>query len=110
MGRNDPPELERLAERDKACDPRGNSILAQARRHRLTSAALIGGAVAATAGAAVFAARQVRRRQPTGPVNEIMATAITACDLKPEESSEPAVLVEPRVNGEPPVVATEPRD
>ncbi len=103
MARNDPPGVERLAERDKACDPRSSSILAQARRHQLTAAALIGGA-AATAGA-VYAVRQARLRRERGPVNEIMATAITASDMKPDDTAEPPVLVEPHVNGEPPVVA-----
>ena len=104
MSRNDPPGVERLAERDKACDPTGGGILAQARRHQLTSAAIIGGAVAATAGA-VYAARAVRRRQSEAPINEIMETAITASDLKhAKDVAEPPVLHEPRVAGEPPVV------
>jgi hypothetical protein len=54
--------------------------------HPLTAAALAGGALAATAGA-YLGARAIARRNGARegkPVNSVMATAITACDVKPE--------------------------
>lgn len=48
--------------------------------HPLTTAALIGGAVAATAGA-YLGTRALARRNGGKPVNSVLATAITACDL-----------------------------
>ena len=51
--------------------------------HPMTTAAVIGGALAATAGAAYFGTRALARRNSTDgkPLNSVMAAAITACDL-----------------------------
>ena len=51
--------------------------------HPLTTAAIVGGAIAATAGA-YLGTRALARRNGGGdgkPVNSVLATAITACDL-----------------------------
>jgi hypothetical protein len=53
--------------------------------HPLTTAAVVGGAIAATAGA-YLGARAIARRNGASegkPVNSVMATAITAGDVKP---------------------------
>jgi hypothetical protein len=53
--------------------------------HPLTAAAIIGGAIAAT-GAAYLGTRALGRRNSKDgkPVNSVMATAITACDVRPD--------------------------
>jgi hypothetical protein len=55
--------------------------------HPLTTAAVIGGALAATAGA-YLGTRALARRNggKDGKVNSVMATAITACDLAQRQS------------------------
>lgn len=69
--------------------------------HPLTTAALIGGAVAATAGAYLGTRALARRNGGSDgkPVNSVMATAITACDLAQRQNGpEPtaaAIVVEP---------------
>ena len=73
----------------------------------VATAALVGGAIAATAGAAYFGTRAIARRNARGdgkPVNSVMANAITACDLAHKKET---VRQEPRVLHEP-AVATEP--
>ena len=71
----------------------------------MATAALVGGAIAATAGA-YLGTRALARRNATKdgrPVNSVMANAITACDLAhstPAEQ-EPAVPAEPTVETEP---------
>ena len=67
----------------------------------LTAAALVGGAVAAGAGAYLGTRALARRnREKDGrPINSVMAAAITACDLAHEK--EPAVATEPAVPSEP---------
>ena len=71
----------------------------------MATAALVGGAIAATAGA-YLGTRALARRNATKdgrPVNSVMANAITACDLahsSPAEQ-EPVVPAEPTVETEP---------
>ncbi|HEX8215462.1 MAG TPA: hypothetical protein VF582_08340 [Allosphingosinicella sp.] len=69
----------------------------------LTAAALVGGAVAAGAGAYLGTRALARRnREKDGrPINSVMATAITACDLAHDK--EPAVATEPVTPSEPKV-------
>ena len=60
-----------------------NGIVKEAQRHKLLTAALIGGTVAAGAGA-FLGARAIARRNSAGtgqPLNSVMETAITACDV-----------------------------
>lgn len=61
----------------------------------LTAAALVGGAVAAGAGAYLGTRALARRnRDKDGrPINSVMAAAITACDLAHDK--DPAVSTEP---------------
>lgn len=70
------------------------------------AAALFGGAVAATAGA-YFGTRALARRnheKDGRPLNSVMATAITACDLAHDKrTAEPKAKVEPAVPTEPKV-------
>ena len=70
------------------------------------AAALFGGAVAATAGA-YFGTRALARRNGSTdgrPINSVMATAITACDLAHDKGvAEPKSKVEPKVPVEPAV-------
>ena len=65
------------------------------RNHALT-AALLGGAVGAAAGAAgIWSARAIARRNgasPEHPINAVLKTAATACEL----SHSPAAREEPR--------------
>ncbi len=49
--------------------------------HPLTTAAVIGGAIAATAGAYIGTRALARRNGKDGKISSIMATAITATDL-----------------------------
>ncbi len=61
--------------------------------HPLTTAAVIGGAVAATAGAYLGTRALARRNagRDGGRVNSVLATAITACDLaQRQHHSEPS--------------------
>lgn len=80
--------------------------------HPLTMAAVIGGAIAATAGAYLGTRALARRnaRKDGRPVNSVMAAAITASDMapKPRSGSPPPAENEPEVAPEP-AVATEPR-
>ncbi len=68
----------------------------------LTAAAVIGGAVAATAGAYLGTRALARRnREKDGrPINSVMAAAITASALDPDKEaavpSEPPALAEPK--------------
>ena len=73
----------------------------------VTAAALVGGAIAATA-SAYFGTRALARRhrdETHKPPNSVMANAITACDLAHPESGEkePAVPAEPSTATEPSV-------
>jgi hypothetical protein len=69
--------------------------------HPLTTAAMIGGALAATAGAYLGTRALARRNggRDGKPVNSVMAAAITACDLAQRQSEpEPTaaeIIVEP---------------
>src|SRR3546814_18935626 len=76
----------------------------------VATAALVGGAIAATAGA-YFGTRALARRNARNdgkPLNSVMANAITACDLahhkeaepEPGASHEPAVAIEPPVRSD----------
>jgi hypothetical protein len=69
------PVDERVADQD---DVAGTGAL-----HPLKAAALVGGALAATAGA-YYGTRALARRNAAaggGKINSVMATAMTACDL-----------------------------
>jgi hypothetical protein len=77
----------------------------QARLNPIAAAALFGGTVAAAAGA-YFGTRALARknREKDGrPLNSVMATAITACDLAHAKDVEPTTATEPRVPAEPAV-------
>lgn len=70
-------------------DAEDNGILKEAQRHKLLTAALIGGAVAAGAGAFVGTRALARRNgAKTGqPLNSVMETAITASDLSATQAA-----------------------
>jgi hypothetical protein len=73
----------------------------------VATAALVGGAIAATAGA-YFGTRALARRNARDdgkPLNSVMANAITACDLAhyKDAGREPAAPHEPAAATEPPV-------
>jgi hypothetical protein len=77
----------------------------QARLNPIMAAALVGGTVAAAAGA-YFGTRALARRnheKDGRPLNSVMATAITACDLAHSKNVEPATATEPCIPSEPPV-------
>ncbi len=74
--------------------------------HPLSKAAVIGGAIAATAGAYLGTRALARRNSANGkPLNSVMATAITACDVRHQATAEPPVSGEPAVEMEPTVAA-----
>ena len=68
---------------DSDHDSEQNGILKEAQRHKLLTAAIIGGAVAAGAGAFMGTRALARRNGAKAgqPLNSVMAAAITACDL-----------------------------
>jgi hypothetical protein len=69
----------------------------------IIAAALFGGTVAAAAGA-YFGTRALARRnraESGRPLNSVMATAITACDLAHGEGAKPPVSAKPAVPAEP---------
>lgn len=74
------------------------------RLNPVVAAALVGGTMAAAAGA-YFGTRAIARRnrgEDGRPLNSVMATAITACDLShKKEVSEPTTATEPKVPAEP---------
>ncbi len=79
----------------------------QPRNHALT-AALLGGAAAAAAGAVLSARAIGRRKDPADgkPLNAVMEAAVTASELARRHSAasaEPQVPREPKVGREPPV-------
>lgn len=77
----------------------------------LKAAALVGGALAATAGAYLGTRALAKRNgaREGKPVNSVMATAITACDMAHRDSpAEPPVAIEPEVPTEPRLEATGP--
>ena len=64
--------------------PEAEFVAGGSQWHPLTAAALVGGAIAATAGAAYIGTRALARRNGAcegKPVSSVMAAAITACDL-----------------------------
>ena len=77
---------------------RRTSMTLKAQMHPVATAAIIGGAAAAAAGA-FFAPRALAARKREGkPLNSVMETAITACDLAAAQAlSEPATPVEPPI-------------
>ena len=66
-----------------------NGIVKEAQRHKLLTAALIGGAVAAGAGAFVGTRAIARRNGARAgkPLNSVMETAITASDLSTTQAA-----------------------
>ena len=79
---------------------RRTSLTLKAQMHPVATAAIIGGAAAAAAGA-FFAPRALAARKREGkPINSVMETAITACDLAEAQAlaqAEPPTPVEPPV-------------
>ena len=94
---NYPPSHER---------PPPEYVVGGAQRSPVATAALVGGAIAATAGAWLGTRALARRNQRSDgkPVNSVMANAITACDVAHSQSA-PATVREPAVATEPPVEA-----
>lgn len=66
-----------------------NGILQEAQRHKLLTAALIGGAVAAGAGAFIGTRALARRNgaRDGQPLSSVMETAITASDLSATQAA-----------------------
>lgn len=65
--------------------PHEEDVAGGGQLHPLKAAALVGGALAATAGA-IYGTRALARRNGARegkPVSSVMATAITACDVAP---------------------------
>jgi hypothetical protein len=64
--------------------PPAEFVVGGSQWHPLTTAALVGGAIAATAGAYLGTRALARRNGASegNPVSSVMAAAITACDLK----------------------------
>lgn len=90
-------------------EPPPESVAGGAEWNPIKAAALVGGAVAATAGA-WLGARAIAQRnaRPDGRrVNSVMANAITACDVSHKRTAPPTPH-EPSVEAEPPIPA-EPR-
>lgn len=58
-------------------------VAGTAQIHPLKAAALVGGAIAATAGAYYGTRALARRNSQDGKVSSVMATAITASDVAP---------------------------
>jgi hypothetical protein len=92
-----------MAEGDRGDEgsPPAEKVAGGSQWHPLTTAAVIGGALAATAGA-YLGTRALARRNEGGdgkPVNSVMAAAITALDLAQRQSGpEPSaaeIIVEP---------------
>ena len=85
--------------------PKPEDVAGGVQWHPLTTAAIIGGAVAATAGAYLGTRALARRNARDGkPVNSVMKAAITATDMavcqankEPEVGSEPTIPSEPKV-------------
>ena len=78
------------ADRDgRAETPSANGIVQEAQRRKLFAAAVIGGAVAAGAGAIIGTRALARRNSArTGqPLNSVMETAITASDLNSTQAA-----------------------
>lgn len=74
------------------------AVVVASRWHPLAAAAVVGGALAATAGALVGTRAMARRNGvKDGKVSSVMATAMTACDVaqKKQEPLAVEVLVHP---------------
>jgi hypothetical protein len=87
--------------------PSADLVAGGAQWNPVATAALVGGALAASAGA-YFGTRAIARRNARidgKPVNSVMANAITACDVAhkkaPFAMKEPPIKVEPKVVVEP---------
>ncbi|WP_146193625.1 hypothetical protein [Sphingosinicella humi] len=94
--------------RDSNCtghgEPPPDSVAGGAEWRPIKAAALVGGAVAATAGA-WLGTRAIAQRnaRPDGRrVNSVMANAITACDVAHKQTA-PRTPREPSVEAEPPI-------
>jgi short-subunit dehydrogenase len=75
---------------------RRTSVTLKAQMHPVATAAIIGGAAAAAAGAFFGPRALAARRREGKPINSVMETAITACDLAAAQAlSEPPAPVEP---------------
>ena len=83
--------------------PKPEDVAGGVQWHPLTTAAIIGGAVAATAGAYLGTRALARRNSRDGkPVNSVMKAAITASDMAScQAGKEPDVAFEPKVQPEP---------
>src|SRR3546814_11544140 len=92
---------------DLSQEPPPELVAGGAQGSPVATAARVGGAIAATAGAYCGTRALARRnaRNDGKPLNSVMANAITACDLahhkeaepEPGASHEPAVAIEPPV-------------
>ena len=85
-------------------EPPPESVAGGAEWSPIKAAALVGGAVAATAGAWLGsrAIAQRNARADGRPVNSVMANAITACDVARARTA-PRTPREPSVEAEPPI-------
>ena len=83
--------------------PQPEDVAGGVQWHPLTTAAIIGGAVAATAGAYLGTRALARRNSRDGrQVNSVMKAAITATDMANcQAGKEPDVASEPKVPAEP---------
>ena len=72
------------AELSGAIEPEARFVVGGTQRHPIRAAAVVGGALAAGAGA-YFGTRALAQRNATrdGKVSSVMAAAITACDVTP---------------------------
>jgi hypothetical protein len=74
---------------------RRTSVTLKAQMHPVATAAIVGGAAAVAAGAFFGPRALAARRREGQPINSVMETAITACDLAESQAMEPATPAEP---------------
>jgi hypothetical protein len=84
--------------------PPAEAVVAGVQRHPLTRAAIVGGAIAAGAGAYLGTRAMARRSsgRRDGKVNSVMAAAITACDVANKPHQEPTaeeIVITPPIRG-----------
>ncbi|HLL59752.1 MAG TPA: hypothetical protein VK391_07680 [Allosphingosinicella sp.] len=72
-------------------DTPAEAVIGGVQRHALARAAIVGGAIAAGAGAYLGTRAMARRSsgRRDGKVNSVMAAAITACDVGKKPQQEP---------------------
>ena len=97
-----------IDKKDGGQEPSPELVAGGAQWSPLATAAVVGGALAATAGA-YFGTRALAKRNARGdgkPVNSVMANAITACAVAHKQkeappAKEPPVAAEPKIPAEP---------